>query len=158
MGGFPMYRPIAPSTDVESARTLSAVPHDGGMVAAANQVMDYLHLGEEEESAKKGDRLDVKVVEEDDYVSPITVETYVLYRVFPLLQNFQKEAPVLSKWLSYLENLGFLVTATGTFLGAYEQHTWVAFVVAVYTVVNNAIQYLVLQSRLTATNSAVRDL
>jgi hypothetical protein len=74
-------------------------------------------------------------VEADDYVSPMTIETYVEYRLRVLLGLFQKEAPPLSSKLSRLETLAILITASGTLLAAVGLQAWVAFTVALGTTV-----------------------
>ncbi|CAD7922719.1 unnamed protein product [Amoebophrya sp. A120] len=97
-------------------------------------------------------------IEEDDFVSPMTIETYVEYRLRVLLTLFQKQAPPLSQRLSTLETLGILVTASGTFLAAILQQHWVVFTVTLATSISNISHYMCLSPRLSSLNQAIRDL
>lgn len=97
-------------------------------------------------------------IEADDFVSPMTIETYVEYRSKQLLRLCESDCPWLAKRLERLETLLLLIGATGTLLAALDQVRWVAITVAATTAFMNVIQHQMLPQRLSSTNSAVREL
>lgn len=97
-------------------------------------------------------------IEPDDFVSPMTIETYMRYRMQPVFKRYQNLSPVLRRKLFRLELIGIAMTAAGTLLAFLQMMEWVAFVVVLGSVVSNIISYLGLQNRLTATNGCTREL
>eukprot|EP00746_Dinoflagellata_sp_MGD_P163095 gnl/MRDRNA2_/MRDRNA2_90964_c0_seq1.p1 gnl/MRDRNA2_/MRDRNA2_90964_c0~~gnl/MRDRNA2_/MRDRNA2_90964_c0_seq1.p1 ORF type:complete len:1135 (-),score=217.83 gnl/MRDRNA2_/MRDRNA2_90964_c0_seq1:81-3485(-) len=95
---------------------------------------------------------------EDDFVSPMTIETYMEFRAKPVLRHLEKLCPPLSKRLSNLEMGVILVGAIGTLLAALDKARWVAISVAIGTSVVNIMQHEMLVQRLSSTNSALREL
>lgn len=110
------------------------------------------------QAKEKPKHLDANMIEADDHVGPINVETYVTYRMKPLLTQLQRQTPGTARALHTLEMFGFCVTASGTLLATLGFTPWVALTVAVYTVVGNIIQYYMFPSVLIAKNSAIKDI
>lgn len=94
----------------------------------------------------------------DNFVSPITIETYIEFRAKQLLRFLETQHPPLAKRLSRLETYVVLIGAVGTLLAAIDQPRWVALSVAVGTAIVNVEKHEMLQQRLHSTNSALREL
>ena len=98
------------------------------------------------------------VIDDDDYVSPITIESYIEFRAKPISDKFQRTAPTLSSTLNCLVMFQFAVTAGGGVLGAFGAGIWVALSVSVATCTNLVIEELGLHTRLAVMNNGVRDI
>jgi hypothetical protein len=96
-------------------------------------------------------------VEPDDFVSPMTIETYIEYRLKPVVALSKKRTPKLASKLSRFETLTMALNAVATLLTALDQKTWVVLVVILITVVSNMLQYQLVQQRLASHNGVVRD-
>jgi len=67
---------------------------------------------------------------EDDYLcGPLTLDTYMCYRVRPVIAKFQKHANKLSWRLSFIEIIGFCIQSSGSIFGTMHFDEWVAFTV-----------------------------
>jgi hypothetical protein len=97
-------------------------------------------------------------IEPDDFVSPMTIETYINYRAKPLRSLCESTSAPLASRLSNLKMLVILIGGCGTLLAAMDQPRWVAVTVAITTIIMNIMQHEMLQQRLTSTNSAIREL
>lgn len=97
-------------------------------------------------------------IEPDDFVSPMTIETYIEYRSKQLLKLCEDTCPPLAKKLSDYEMLVILSGATGTLLSALGFTRWVAVTVSFATVLMNIIQHQCLHQRLSSFNTALREL
>ena len=95
--------------------------------------------------------------EEDDLISPMSIETYMGYRAKYVLAQLEYLAPRLARHLQFLEVLGFVTNSVGAGLAAFGYTEWVAMSVAFYGVVAAVLQHLNLQQQVEATNQALRD-
>jgi len=91
----------------------------------------------------------------DDFVSPISTEAYIEYRMRPLLARFRRTTPGLSKKLRFTEVLIFVLATVGTLLAALGLREWIPVSVASGSVLNALLLYLGLQPRLEAANASV---
>ncbi len=80
-------------------------------------------------------------IEKDDFVSPITIETYVEYRAKPLALAYEKQTPVISRHLSLLEITTFVLTSAGAVFAVAHLGSWVAITVAASTAVTQTIEF-----------------
>jgi len=92
-------------------------------------------------------------LEKDDFVSPITIETYMEYRGKPLTLGWEKSTPQVNKLLSNLEILAFAFTSAGAVLAVpgVDVGQYVAITVALGTGVNTYIDYYQLRTERSAT-------
>mmetsp|Transcript_49993 Transcript_49993/g.89748 ORF Transcript_49993/g.89748 Transcript_49993/m.89748 type:complete len:1089 (+) Transcript_49993:33-3299(+) len=94
----------------------------------------------------------------DDYLSPMTVESYIEHRLKPLFIICKKKTPVLSCSLTLFETLLVLLNSFATFLTAVDLKVWVSMTVILVTATQNTLQHQLIQQRLTAENDAIRCL
>eukprot|EP00746_Dinoflagellata_sp_MGD_P142839 gnl/MRDRNA2_/MRDRNA2_75748_c0_seq1.p1 gnl/MRDRNA2_/MRDRNA2_75748_c0~~gnl/MRDRNA2_/MRDRNA2_75748_c0_seq1.p1 ORF type:complete len:1059 (+),score=185.89 gnl/MRDRNA2_/MRDRNA2_75748_c0_seq1:157-3333(+) len=118
-------------------------PEEGRVAVAANYDAHDAHVSQ---------------VEPDDFVSPMTIETYIEYRSKGLLRLCERTSPPLAKRLANLETMVIVTGALGTLLAALEQPRWVAVTVAAVTSMMNITEHEMLQQRLSSTNNAMREL
>lgn len=97
-------------------------------------------------------------VEPDDFVSPMSVETYMEYRLKSLIRRSQQQTPHLARLLKRFELLGIIFTSTGTLLVILNMNLWVAFTVSLAAAFSNVMQHQMLQPRVASHNSALKDL
>lgn len=112
--------------------------------------------GDLHEIAVDDDFDDISLV--DDFVSPMTIETYIECRAKHLLKLLESTAPPLAAKLSNLEMMIIVVGTIGTLLAALDKARWVAITVAAGTSTMNVMQHGMYQQRLASTNSALREL
>merc|ERR1711959_491272 len=117
--------------------------------AVAEDDYEESDLSSEEEEEKKRE-LTVEDVEEDDYVKPISIDTYVEFRIRPLLEYLERQIPRLSRRAGYVKVITLVLSTLGTLLAGVSQQIWVALTVALGTAVANAAQ-------LSSTTAAQRD-
>jgi hypothetical protein len=94
----------------------------------------------------------------DDLVSPLSIETYVQYRVAPLIANVEATAPMLANLQQGFEILAFFLNTVGGALAAFSLVEWVALSVSCSTVASSVLDYFNVSSRVVAYNAAVQDL
>jgi hypothetical protein len=97
-------------------------------------------------------------IEEDDFVSPITIETYTEHRLRVLLNRFESRAPVIAMRLRCTEILITLLTTSGTVLAALELEVFVALVLFLAGMITNIRDHYRYTARLGSINQAVREL
>jgi len=95
---------------------------------------------------------------DDDYVSPMTIDTYMEHRLKPMIRISKKKTPALASTLSRYETLVMVMNSVATLLAAVDLKAWVALMVILITVVSNLLQYQMVQHRLASHNGVVRDL
>jgi hypothetical protein len=120
-----------------------------------NEEDDFLDL---EKGAGADNGAEVGMVEPDDFVSPMVIETYIEYRARLLLKLCVSNTSPLAKKLSHFQMALIILGGFGTLLSAIDKPRWVAVTVAAATCLMNIMQHEKLQQRLDSTNSAVRDL
>jgi len=96
---------------------------------------------------------------EDDYLAgPLSIDTYVCYRLRPVKAKLQRHVDKLSFRLSLMEILGFFVQAAGSVFALFHFSEWVAVTVAIAAVVQSFVEFMQLKNQVTSINLAVRDL
>lgn len=106
--------------------------------------------GEEEEANKME-------CHPDEYISPLTIETYLKDRLEPLLKLSQKAVGPLSKNLRNIRCTAVLLTSLGAILVMVDQASWIAFTVALVAAVSHGESYYRLSDRLKAHNANIRE-
>jgi len=101
---------------------------------------------------------DLLSIELDNHLSPISIETYVEFRVKLLLAYYCEEGPRLSWWQAFLDMLSFLIIGLAAFFAILQMFDWVTMTVAVSSIIKNIDQHCSFGVRLTALNAAVRDI
>jgi hypothetical protein len=86
-------------------------------------------------------------IDKDDFISPMNIETYVEYRAKPITLAYEKQTPLISDKLSFLEILVFVLTSAGAVLAVpgINMGSWVAITVALSTAVTSYIEYFQLR-------------
>ncbi|GMI17618.1 hypothetical protein TrLO_g4439 [Triparma laevis f. longispina] len=100
---------------------------------------------------------DQSLVEEDDLVSPMSIEMYVKSRALPVLHHFRSISPRLSSSSSWIEVLGFCVTSLGALLAVMEYGEWIALVVAIGALLQNVSEYFGFARERSAVNAGLKD-
>ena len=96
---------------------------------------------------------------EDDYLAGVlTVDTYVAYRVRPVINMLERRANKLSHRLMAIEILGFVIQSSGAVLAIFEYTEWVAMTVAIAAVLQGLIEFMNIRDQLTSVNIALKDL
>jgi len=94
----------------------------------------------------------------DDCISRMTIETYLTYRLQPLILIQKAKTPRLASLLSRLEVLVIMLNALATVFVAMDHKYFVNLIVIIVTVTGNLMQYLLIQQRLSSHNAAIRTL
>jgi len=105
------------------------------------------------EQVKPGKEMD------DDYLcGPMTVDTYMVYRVRPTIARLQRKVGKLAWRLAAIEICGFFVQASGSIFAIFFYNEWVALTVALAAVLQGFIEFMQLRNQVTACNLALRDM
>jgi len=108
---------------------------------------------------KKSETVSQKVGIDDDYLAgPMTIDTYMTYRVRPVMAMLQSRAESRSRLLSILEIVGFCIQSSGAIFGTFAYTEWVALTVALAAVVQSFIEFMSLRDQVTAVNLALVQL
>jgi len=108
---------------------------------------------------KSRDLVSKSIRVDDDYLAgPMTIDTYMTYRVRPVMAMLQNRADRRARLLSQLEILGFCIQASGAIFGTFEYTEWVALTVATAAVVSSFIEFTSLRDQVTAVNLALVQL
>ena len=99
------------------------------------------------------------VTERDDYVSPISIETYMEYRAKPITLAYEFQTPAFSHKLTVLEIVSFLLTSSGAIIAVpgIDLGTWVAITVALSTGVSSYIDYYQLRNERDTRNHSLSE-
>jgi len=115
-------------------------------------------------AATKGLRADgsSRSVDPDDFATPMSIESYVQFRVRPFVASLEKSAPRLARTLQLLEVLVFVSNSLGAVLaiivvGDMSLANFVAVTVALSAIFSSMIEYHNLQLQVTASNGALRE-
>ena len=114
--------------------------------------------GEESKPAAGTVALSKDVVEDDYLAGPLSVESYVLFRVRPLIELYERKAVKLASRLSLYELLTFAINASGTLLAVFRFDEWVTFTVAVVAVLTAVVEFTQLRNQVVSVNLSLRDL
>ena len=111
------------------------------------------------ERAEKEDEengLEAKPVDDDYLFGPLSLESYVTWRLRPLIEHLEKQAFRLSVKLS-LRNSGFVVNSLGAALAVVQMTEWVSLTVALAAILAGVIEFTQMRNRLDTNNLALRD-
>jgi len=105
-------------------------------------------------------RLVTKEAEDDYLAGPLTVESYVVFRVRPLIDSYEKLASRLSQRLKQLEIAAYAVNLLGVVLATsfVNSGEWLSLTVAVVALLGGTIEFGQLKSRLVALNLSLAEL
>lgn len=119
-----------------------------------------LTLKEKNEQKKKTkeNRLEAKPVDDDYLFGPLSLESYVTWRLRPLIEHLEKQAFRLSVKLSFYEILGFVVNSLGAALAVVQMTEWVSLTVALAAILAGVIEFTQMRNQLVSNNLALRDL
>jgi len=93
----------------------------------------------------------------DDFVSPISTEAFIEWRVRPTLARLRATTPRLACELVFLEVLVFAFATFGTLLAAFELTAWVPVSVALGSALSALLYYRGLQAKLEAKNRSMSE-
>ena len=98
-------------------------------------------------------------IDKDDFISPMNIETYVEYRAKPITLAYEKQTPLISDKLSFLEILVFVLTSAGAVLAVpgINMGSWVAITVALSTAVTSYIEYFQLRIERDTRNNSLSE-
>ena len=99
----------------------------------------------------------LRAIEVDDFVSPLSIETYIDHRVRPLAAYLEQRVPMLSRQLQGCEAIALLCNAAGACVAVVGHAEWVALAVAVSAAFNALADYFYLTSQVSAANGAMQD-
>ena len=167
--GSRMMSPRGMMTKGGADRYKALPKEEQGTVEAVRElVMEMQGLGkpnDEDGKAVKAAKTRVKKVSkatntvDDDYLAgPISIDSYMCYRVRPVIEMLEKKANKLSWRLAALEISGFMIQSFGSVLGAAQFTEWVALTVALAAVLQGFIEFVQLRNQVTSVNLALRDL
>jgi len=98
-------------------------------------------------------------IEEDDFESPISIETYMEKRMKPLMIQFCTKAPYLSRRCAIMDHLSMLTNAVAVALAIPGKlDHWVTLSMAVRALIMNIMEHQAYQVRLRAVNTCLKDL
>ena len=112
---------------------------------------------EEKKKAKKRGMLS-KQVDDDYLVGPLSIDSYVTFRVRPLTERLEKQAVKLAGRLTILDLISFTVASSGTVLAAFGYETWISLTVALSAVIFSITEFTQLRNQVVSTNLSLRDL
>jgi len=167
----PARNQVAPSRDSVVTDPSKPGAHHGNADSLRQMLMDLQGLGQPEEEiteeltraqkrAKKlVDRSRKDSAIDDDYLAgPLAVESYVIFRVRPVMEMLEKRATKLAFRLNLAEILIFIIQSSGAILASFEWFEWVALTVSIGAVLQGLIEYVNLRDQVTSVNLAVREL
>jgi len=97
-------------------------------------------------------------VDPDNYFSPMTIETYVQFRVKPLLNIVNSRTPVIAASNLRWTMLTLICTTVGTGLAAFGAKEWVVVSGGLATACTSISQHKKINERLLAYNTASVEL
>jgi hypothetical protein len=100
----------------------------------------------------------VKEIEDDYLVGPLSIETYVIFRVRPLVETLERQALKLARLLQQCEVSTYLINAVGAVLAAINWTEWTSLTVAIVAVLTGIIEFTQLRNQLVQNNLSLRDL
>jgi len=158
---------VAAGTEVSGKMSEDEVVFYDEMVAMNTQIMELQGLvgpakltpaqvAEEKKKRKQGGAS--KEVEDDYLVGPLSIESYVIFRMRPIVDDLERQALKLAKQLVRCEVSTYLINALGAVLAAVNWTEWTSLTVALVAVVAGIIEFTQLRNQLVQTNLSLRDL
>jgi len=99
-----------------------------------------------------------RIIDDDYLAGPLSIDSYVCYRMRPIMKMLENRANKLSKRLAIIEILGFFVQSAGSIIAVFEFTEWVAMTVAIASLLSAFIEFINLRNQVTSVNLALRDL
>ena len=124
----------------------------------ANKLVPVASTIEKKKKKHKGAADHAREVEDDYLVGPLSVESYVIFRVRPIVDSLEQRAIKLAAQLQRCEIATYLINAAGAILAALNWTEWVSLTVALVAVVTGIIEFTQLRNQLVQTNLSLRDL
>ena len=153
---------VAPGLGVEASITDPAETMRKSMMELQGRKYGQLSAAERREEAKTKKRSDsiAKQVEDDYLFGPMSVDSYVIFRVRPLIEKYEKRSAELSNLLTLLDVVGFAVNSLGAVLAVdfVNFSEWVALSVAIAAVLTGVIEFTQLRNQVVSVNLALGDL
>jgi len=107
---------------------------------------------------KKQNDKSANVIDDDYLAGPLSVDSYMAYRIRPAISRLQKHVNKLSWRLSGIEIAGFVIQSSGSVMGTLKFDEWVALTVVIAAVLQGFIEFMQLRNQVTSINLALRDL
>ena len=96
---------------------------------------------------------------DDDYLAgPLTVDSYMTYRVRPSIDMLEGKVNKLSVRLAAVDIVIFVVSSSGALFGVFNWLEFVALTVSIAAILQSFIEFVQLRDQVTAMNLALRDL
>lgn len=152
---------VAPSQDDDEDEVFS-----DGIMAMRKQIMELqgVKFGNKDAQALKDEKKNrkktvvTKEVEDDYLCGPLSVESYVVFRVRPIAEKLEKHTTKIARRLQMCDMAGFIFNSTGTILAAVSLTEWVSLTVAVVSVLASVVEFSKLREQVVSSNLALRDI
>ena len=99
-----------------------------------------------------------RIIDDDYLAGPLTIDSYVCYRMRPMMKMLELRANKLSRRLALIEIAGFFIQSSGSVLAVFEFTEWVAVTVAIASILSAFIEFINLRNQVTSVNLALRDM
>jgi hypothetical protein len=86
-------------------------------------------------------------IEKDTVFGPLTIDTYIVCRLIPLVCKYKEEAPKVNRIFTALELISFSFTSFGALLAVLNLAEWVAITVAIAGALQSAVARSGLRAR-----------
>lgn len=134
-------------------------PPESELIAMQQLLMELQGLGPvKPQPGKKKAAAKMKEVEDDYLAGPLGVESYVVFRVRPIMEMLEKRSQKLGTRLMYCQVTEFIIQSTGAILAVAGLTEWVALTVAIASVIVGLVEYTQLRNQVVSVNLALRDL
>jgi len=117
---------------------------------------DAATIKEEKKNRKKS--VLAKDIEDDYLCGPLSVESYVVFRVRPIEEKLERHTMKLAWRLQMFDMLGFVFNSAGTILAAVALTEFVSLTVAIVAVLTSIVEFSKLRDQVVSSNLALRDL
>lgn len=126
----------------------------------ALQGMQYGKLSVKDKKAekRKEQKQSESVVDDDFLLGTLGTESYVTFRVRPLIEHYEKKAVLLANRLILCETLSIVFQASGVVLALLNCQEWVTLAIAVVAVVMGIQEFTQLRNQVVSVNLSLRDL
>ena len=114
----------------------------------------------DEKKARKKKASETKIVEDDYLCGPFSIDSYVVYRVRPMIERLEKQVMRLSLRLQICEFLGFTFNAVGAIFAvdAVALTEWISLTVAIVAVLTGIIEFTQLRNQVVSVNLALKEM
>jgi hypothetical protein len=99
-----------------------------------------------------------QMTDPDEFVGPLSLETYIDYRAKAVEQCFSKRAPRIALFIRIADVVGFTATSMGAILSILGKTEWVVLTVLLATTIENCVANAGWRPELSALNSGLVDI